>query len=114
MASKRKAPKSPSNGEASAQKATRSSKRSKAEAIAEEEDFVLEHSDAEDENVAIESNQKQVELLEEARVARVAKRSNSEEESVFIGEPVSVDEAKRRWPHRYLSQVASFLQIHQF
>ncbi|KAK1382472.1 Chromomethylase [Heracleum sosnowskyi] len=97
MARKRKAPKSSSNGEASAKKPARSSKRSKAKAIVEEDHFVLDHSDAEDENV--------VESIGEARVARVAKRPQTEEESVFIGKPVDIEEAKLRWPHRYLSQI---------
>ncbi|KAL8090430.1 DNA (cytosine-5)-methyltransferase 1 [Apium graveolens] len=105
MARKRKAPKSPSTGEASSQKATRSSKRSKEKAIVEEENFVLEYSDAEDENLAAEIVQELVEPPVEARVARVAKRSVTEEESVFIGEPINVEEAKSRWPHRYLSEI---------
>ncbi|KAL1828041.1 hypothetical protein ACET3Z_006453 [Daucus carota] len=103
MALKREAPRS--NGEeAEPQKSSRSSKRSKSKAIKDEaEEFVLQISDAENEDEAqVESNGEQG--LAELNTVRKPKRVETEEESVFIGEPIDADEAKRRWPDRYLAQ----------
>ena len=104
MALKREAPRS--NGEdAEPQKSSRSSKRSKSKAIKDEaEEFVLQISDAENEDEAqVESNGEQG--LAKLNIVRKPKRVETEEESVFVGEPIDADEAKRRWPDRYLAQV---------
>ncbi|KAL8091319.1 DNA (cytosine-5)-methyltransferase CMT3-like [Apium graveolens] len=72
-------------------------KRAKVKAI-EEEYFVLNVSDAEEaEQVLAEA----VDLV----VARKPKRNkNTGEDSVFIGDPIEIDLAKKLWPHRYLNQ----------
>lgn len=102
MARKRQAPK-PNGEEAESQKPARSTKKSKNKPI-EEEDFVLQISDAEEnDEEAIVSNDEQEAV--EMNIARVPKRLDTEEQSVFIGKPVDVAEAKRRWPDRYLSEV---------
>lgn len=87
---------------------SRSSKRLKEKAIAEEE-FVLQMSDAED--YVPEINQEPVELPAPNRVRR-PQRLENEVRSVFVGEPVPVAEAKRRWPHRYLQNVPSLSLVH--
>ncbi|KAK1386475.1 Chromomethylase [Heracleum sosnowskyi] len=96
MPHKRTAPKSDPN----AAEPSRSSKRLSKKAIAEEE-FVSKISEAEDE--ALEINEEPVELPAAIRVRR-PQRSENEERSVFVGEPVDVAQAKRRWPHRYLEK----------
>lgn len=106
MARKREAPK-PNSKEAESQEPLRSTKKSKNKAINEEEDFVLQISDAEEnEEEEIVSNEEQEAV--EMNISRVAKRLETEEQSVFIGKPVDVAEAKRRWPERYLTEVYFF------
>ncbi|KAJ0635607.1 putative DNA (cytosine-5-)-methyltransferase [Helianthus annuus] len=48
------------------------------------------------------SGRKSVSKKEEAVV-------EDEEESKFVGDPVPNDEARRRWPHRYIAKKVSFL-----
>ncbi|KAK1382488.1 DNA (Cytosine-5)-methyltransferase CMT3, partial [Heracleum sosnowskyi] len=69
----------------------------------EEEDFVLQISDADEideEEIVNNEAQEAVEL----NIARVPKRLATEEQSLFVGKPVDVAEAKRRWPDRYLAE----------
>lgn len=102
MPRKRAAPKS--NGEQADAQKSRSSKKSKGDAIKEEEDFVLQISDAE-ENDEEELVQSKDEQEVEMNIIRKPKRLENEEQSFFIGEPIDADEAKRRWPDRYLAEV---------
>ncbi|KAL1814165.1 hypothetical protein ACET3Z_024230 [Daucus carota] len=102
MPRKRAAPKS--NGEQADAQKSRSSKKSKGDAIKEEEDFVLQISDAE-ENDEEELVQSKDEQEVEMNIIRKPKRLENEEQSFFIGEPIDADEAKRRWPDRYLAEI---------
>lgn len=66
-----------------------------------------ENSDSGDDEKIMEHPKRN--FVEKVNLAPKKKKSDSEEdECILTGEPVPVQEAKQRWPHRYLCKVFFF------
>lgn len=64
------------------------------------EEPVMEMEDVEDEEIECEVENNSSKKLEGKR--RIKSRISDESEEMFTGEPFSEEEARRRWPHRYV------------
>lgn len=100
MTGKRNVSKAGSKADLKGEKAGK--KRTKVKKIENKEVFALEMSDVEEaEAVLVEES---IELVGAKVARRPQKNENSGTDSVFIGDPVDVNQAKKLWPHRYLNQ----------